>query len=848
MNSSFLKKALPHVIAIAVFLVVAVVYCKPVLEGKVLNQTDVIGHKAMAQQSFEFKDKYGYFPLWTESMFSGMPTYTIQLPSHSTIVNYIGVLFAFGSPFSPISLFFIACVCFYILTQVMRINPWAGALAALAYGYSSFDSIIISVGHNTQMAAIGYAPAVVAGLLLIYEGKYLTGAACLTLFVALQLSITQHLQIVYYTVIILGCISLAFLVKCIREKNQIRQAIMGLTIAAVAGMIGVATNAVALLPVQEYAKETMRGGKSELSDNKGNKTKGGLDKDYAFNWSYGISETLTLFVPGVYGGGTGTREFSENSKLADKLQEIGIPEANALQYANHYSYWGTQGGSLGTAGPVYFGAVIGFLFFLGLVYVKSWHKWWILGATIFGIILAWGKNFSSINYFLFDYMPFYSKFRSPSMALVIPQLTVPLLGALGLDQFINSKETYEIKWKKFKNAAFLTLGLLALVTAFYFTADFKGFQDTALRENFTEGYLQQVSRGKQPTAEMQQQAMELGNSIFKNLQSDRESIFLSDLLRTFIFVAIALVLCYVYLKDKIKPVFLLAGLLVLSSYDLLAEGKKFLSEDNFLESADLDAIFTATAADTRIKADPEKNFRVFDESDQQNGPFNDSRASFFHNSVGGYHPAKLGLYQDIIEKQLSKGNMAVFNMLNTKYFIQKNPSTGQPEAVLNHNAFGPCWLVKSIHFVANADEEMKALDSVNVRDTAIIRQNFKAVIKFLPEVDSSASIKLVENRNDKIEYSFSSKTNQFAVFSEVYYNAGWNAYLDGNKTDYCKVDYILRGMPVPAGNHSIVFRFEPRSYRSGETISWIASLLAYVLMAFAAFQVWKKGREKVRAA
>jgi hypothetical protein len=848
MNSSFLKKALPHVIAIVVFLIVAAVYCKPVLEGKVLSQTDVIGHKAMAEQSIQFKAKYGYYPLWSESMFGGMPTYTIQLPSNSTIVNYIGILLSFGSPFNPISLFFIACVCFYILTQVLRVNPWAGALAALAYAYSSFDPIIISVGHNTQMAAIGYAPAVVAGLILIYEGKYLLGAACLTLFLALQLSITQHLQIVYYTGIIMGFISVAFLVRCIREKNNLQQAITAFAIAAVAGAIGVATNAVALLPVQEYAKETMRGGRSELSDNKGNKTKGGLDKDYAFNWSYGLTETFTLFVPGVYGGGTGTREFTESSKMADKLQEIGFPEANALQYANHYSYWGTQGGSLGTAGPVYLGAVVCFLFFLGLVYVKSWHKWWILGATVFGILLAWGKNFSSINYFLFDHMPFYSKFRSPTMALVIPQLTVPLLGALGLTQLINSKDPFDIKWKKFKNAAFLTVGLLALVAAFYFTADFKGFQDAALRENFTEGYLQQVARGKQPTPEMQQQAVELSNSIFKNLQADRQSIFLSDLLRTFILVAVALALTYFYLKDKIKPVVLLAGLLVLSSYDLLAEGRKFLSDENFLEPADLDAIFTATAADSKIKADPEKNFRVFDETDQQNGPFSDSRASFFHNSVGGYHPAKLGLYQDIIEKQLSKGNMMVFNMLNTKYFIQRNPANGQPDAIVNHGAFGPCWLVKSVQFVDNADEEMKSLDSVNLRDTAIVRKDFKNVIKFMPEPDSTATIKLIENKNDVIDYQFTSKANQFTVFSEVYYDRGWNAYLDGKKTDYCKVDYVLRGMPVPAGTHTIEFRFEPHSYRLGETISWMASILAYILIGFAAVRVWKNGRPKQAAA
>jgi Bacterial membrane protein YfhO len=471
-----------------------------------------------------------------------------------------------------------------------------------------------------------------------------------------------------------------------------------------------------------------------------------------------------------------------------------------------------------------------------------------LAVTIFGIVLAWGKNFSAINYFLFDYMPFYSKFRSPTMALVMPQLAVPLLGALGLDQFLASREPKEITWKKLKTAVYLTMGLLALVGAFYFTADFKGFHDSSIKENFTQGYLQQVARGKQPTPEMQQQANELGNSIIKSLQSDRQSIFLSDLLRTFLFVALAIALVFFYVKEKIKPVILLAGLLVLSSYDLLAEGRKFLNEDNFLEAADIDAVYTASAADLKINSDPEKNFRVFDQTDQNNGPFSDSRASFFHNSIGGYHPAKLGLYQDIIEKQLGKGNMMVFNMLNTKYFIQKNPANGQPEALLNHNAFGPCWLVKSIHFVDNADEEMKGLDSINVKDTAIVRRNFQDIIKFMPVPDSTATIKLIENLNDKISYSFSAKTNQFAVFSEVYYSRGWDAYLDGKKTDYCKVDYILRGMPVPAGTHTIEFRFEPRSYHLGESISWIGSILAYILIISAIWQFWKESGKKKEGA
>ncbi|HMH32524.1 MAG TPA: YfhO family protein, partial [Puia sp.] len=531
----------------------------------------------------------------------------------------------------------------------------------------------------------------------------------------------------------------------------------------------------------------------------------------------------------------------------EKLEEIGEPEANAVNAANRTSYWGDQGGEIGTAGPVYLGAVVCFLFIFAVVYAKGWHKGWLIAATIFGIILAWGRHFSSINYFLFDYLPFYNKFRSPSMALVLPQLTVPLLAALGLDQLLISKDSKELNWKKFRTALLGTGVLLLLAIAFYFTAEYKGAHDAGMKENITSGALQQMARGKQPSPQMQQQANDIGNSVVKAIQNDRQSLMGTDLLRSFVFVALAALLLGLYLKNKIKPVVLLAGLLVLSTYDLLAEGRKYLSDENFGEATDVESFYLPSAADQRILADPDKNFRVFDETDQ-NGPFNSAHASYFHNSIGGYHPAKLGLYQDIIEKQLSKGNMSVFNMLNTKYFIQSNQASGQPQAAMNPGAFGPCWLVRSIHYVNNADEEMKALDSTNLRDTVVVQKNFESVIKFMPVPDSGASIKLVANLNDRIIYQFSAKTNQFAVFSEVYYDKGWNAYLDGNKTPYCKVDYVLRGMPVPAGEHKSEFRFEPAIFRTGAAISWIASILAYLLLLGAIWQAWTSWNKKNKAA
>ena len=390
-------------------------------------------------------------------------------------------------------------------------------------------------------------------------------------------------------------------------------------------------------------------------------------------------------------------------------------------------------------------------------------------------------------------------------------------------------------------AVIITGGFFLLITASYFMTDFKGKEDNLLKEQFTSGMLQQAARGKQPTPEMQQQVSEVVNSVMKSLQADRQSLFGSDLLRTMFFLIIAIVLLGLFLKSKIKPVILLAGLTILSSYDLLAEGRKYMNDDSFVEPVDNDAAFVKSSADQKILNDPEKNFRVFD---QTADAFQDSHASYYHNSIGGYSPAKLALYQDIIEKQLAKGNARVYDMLNTKYFIRRNPAGNDEEAIVNPDAYGACWLVKSIQYVNDANEEMKALDNTNVKDTAIVRKSFQNLIKFLPVADSTASIKLMENLNDKISYKFSAKTNQFAVFSEVYYDKGWNAYLDGNKTDYFRVDYVLRGMPVPAGDHTIEFRFEPKSVSRGTAISLIANIAGLLLLIAAIWNVWKNWNKK----
>ncbi|HYC29305.1 MAG TPA: YfhO family protein [Chitinophagaceae bacterium] len=834
--NSFLKKATPHLIAAALFLIIAIVYCQPALQGKVMSQHDVIGWRGMAQQSFEFKEKHGHFPLWTNSLFSGMPAYSVAMQAtHPVQVGYVYDVLSLGLP-TPAQFFFVACLTFYFLCMVLRIRPWLGMLAAIAFAYSTYDPVIVSAGHNTKIMAMAVAPAVIAGALLLFERKYLWGMGIMAIFFGIEIG-TQHLQIVYYTFIMLGFLSIGFLIKSYKE-GYLKNALLSIGLALVAGLIGFSTYAVSMLPIQEYAKETMRGGRSELTPvDKTNATKGGLDKEYAFRWSYGVGETSTLLVPGAYGGSNGGREHTAPTQLTELLSQYGMPEENALQYVNGYSYWGDQPN---TSGPVYIGAVICLLFIFAMVYLKSWHKWWILAAVIFGILLSWGRNFSAFNYFLFDYMPLYNKFRAPSMSLVIPQFLMPLLGVFAIDKLLNAQASREELFKKLKQTAFIGAGIFALLLLFYFSADFKSPGDVKVRENFRYMLLQQQARGQQPTPEIEQQANAFGQSIVSALVSDRKSEFMRDYIRSFVLVALALLLIGAFIRNKLKPLPLMLGLLVLSSFDLLAVGRRYLNNELFVEPDDFEQAFTPTPADQQILADPNKPFRVFDNTDEVNGPWNSARASYFHNSIGGYHPAKLGLYQDLIERQLGNGNMQVFDMLNTKYFLVNNPATRQPVAQINPDAFGPVWLVKHINFVKTPDDEMKALDSIGLRDTAILQEKYRSAIKFEPQYDSTATIKVGEYLNDKITYQSNAHTNQFAVFSEVYYPLGWNAFIDGQKADYVKVNYALRGMAIPAGQHTIEFRFEPSSYKTGNLLTLIGSLLAYALIAGAIITERKK--------
>lgn len=843
MNPTFRKKALPHLIAVLIFLVVAVIYCQPALQGKVLNQNDTRGWRGMAQQSYEYKELHGHFPYWTNSMFGGMPGYQIafETPNKISIGFLHNYIFTLGLPI-PIGFFFLASVMMYFLLMVLRVNPWIGVMGAICYAYSTYDPVIIAVGHNTKMICIGYAPAVIASLLMIFQRKYVLGGVLTALFAAMIVW-QNHVQITFYTLITALCIGIAFGVYCFREK-MMRHFIVSAALAAIAGAIALGVNTINIWPMNEYAKETMRGGRSELKDptSTSNKSTGGLDKDYAFMWSYGIPETLTFLVPDVYGGSNGGSSLkSGSSKFAEKVTEVGMGEEQGLSLANGYAYWGPQPN---TSGPVYLGAIICFLFVMGMVYVKHWIKWGIFAACLLGVMLSWGSHFEAFNYFLFDHLPLYNKFRAPTMALVIPQLGFVMLAALALEQIVFSGMKSDEAWKKFKLGSYITGGFFAILILMYFSTDYAAPKDAGLKQNFVQS-MTQGAQGQKPAPEALQRADQMASGFMAALREDRQSLFGKDLFRSIFLVGLAALVIGLFIKNRLKPVYAMVAICILASGDLLAVGKRYLSNDNFVEPTDFESYFIPNAADIQIKADPDKNFRVFDQT--AGSPFEDARASYHHNSIGGYSPAKLALFQDLIQRQLSTGNMEVYNMLNTRYFITQNPANGQPVAQRNPNALGNAWFVKGIRFANDAESEMNALTTLPVKDSAVIDKRFQSQITTLPQADSASLIRLTENLNDKLTYESVSSKPGFAVFSEIYYPHGWDAYIDGQKTNFVRVNYLLRGMQIPAGNHKIEFRFEPRSVILGDKITMWLSILLYVVLIGGLAYEFIQSRKSVKA-
>jgi Bacterial membrane protein YfhO len=831
MKKGLLKKMIPHLVAFLVFLVVALVYCKPALEGKVLYQHDITHWKGAIHNSQMYKEVHGHYPLWTNSLFSGMPAFQIGYDANNRIPWYAHELFTLGLPV-PVQFFFLACICFYFLGIVLGVNPYVTIMGALAFGYATYNPVIIFVGHDTKMWSIAYMPALLASVILIYEKKYWLGAALTALFTSVLIAM-NHPQIDYYIFIAIAIMTVFYVISWIKQKNWKHFAI-AVAFTGAAAVTGVLANAVTIMSTYEYQKETIRGGGSVLTDSthKNTKSQTGLDKDYAFSYSMNISEPFVMMVPRIYGGssgyptmlgGDGYKEMNEdNSKALEALQQM--PQQLGQQIAESATlYWGGIGG---TSGPPYVGAIICFLAILSFFVLDGKHKWWAITAIGVTIMMSWGSYFKEFNYFLYDYLPLYNKFRAPSMVLVIPQLLLPMLAILGVNAYINTADKKSLL-PKFKKGMIATAVVFAILFMMYLSFSFLSKSDSDL--------LNQVRNMNQS------QLYESVKPFFDGLKADRKGLMLEDIFRSLGFIAVAALTLFLFIRNKIKPLAAIIVLILFAFTDVITIDNKYLNSDNYQDKLENENSFQKTKADEEILADT-SSYRVLNMAGDR---FAENITSYYYNSVGGYHPAKILIYQDLIEKQLSKEqlNMPVLNMLNTKYLIQKDQRTGQTKSYQkNEGALGPCWFVKNIQFVKNADEEMNALDHFNPKDTAIVQESFRSAIPFMPQPDSSASIHLIKNDNDVVTYVSVSTANQFAVFSEVYYKSGWKAWVDGKEAPIVKVNYVLRGLALPAGKHTIEFRFEPAGYKKGKSITSIFSVLLLLLLAGGIFMEWRNNK------
>ena len=578
MKNSMFKNALPHAIAVLIFLLISVAYCLPVFQGMVVSQHDMLGTRGMTQQSIEFFEKYGRYPLWTNSMFGGMPTFQILIAAKYNIgILSLHHLFTLFLP-SPASLFFLSCICFYILTQVVKLKPWVGILGALGYAFASYNAIIAMVGHITKFATMGYAPLVLAGILLLMQRKYIGGFA-ITLISSTLFFNQNHVQIVYYFMLLFIFLGIAFILQTIQSKEY-KHFFNTAILAIVAIAISACSFAILLLPTKEFAEETMRGGKSELTIGvkKENLSKGGLKKDYAFMWSYGKQETFTFILPNYAGSSNDPAEFGENSKVITAFQESGLPN-DAINYFYRYMspYWGDQPN---TAGPVYLGAIICMLFIAGLFFVSRKYLSWLIPATLIGIIMAWGSNFSAVNYFLFDHLPALNKFRAPSMALVLPQFTFAFIATLALQEIFYGNLESSILFKRLRYAAISCGAILAILVAIYFTASFSNDRTKETKQAITEQLAQSMSQGKQPTQEMLNQASTLSNSFIIALIEDRKGLFGSDLLRLILLIALGGSTIWLGIKKKINPTVAISLLAIISFIDLITVSSRYLNKSS----------------------------------------------------------------------------------------------------------------------------------------------------------------------------------------------------------------------------------------------------------------------------
>lgn len=816
MNINILKnkQTLSIIIAIIAFAAITLIYFSPILEGKRIKQHDIEMYKGMSQEINEFRKETGEQSLWSNSMFGGMPAWNIGVQQNSNLMTYVQKIIGVGFP-SPIMSVFISMLGFFILLLVLECKVWISFIGALAYGFTSYLFIVMGAGHNSKAVAMAYMAPVIAGIIMTYKGKYLWGAVLTAIALALEIR-AGHIQITYYLFMIVLIFVIAEFIETIRNKKY-TEFFKASGILVCAAILAILTSTTTLYANYEFGKETMRG-KPVLTENTGNQTRG-LDRDYVTQWSYGIGETWSLMIPNVKGGASA---YIGNDNPA--LQEAD-PRFRSM-IAQNNAYWGDQPG---TSGPVYVGAIVCFLFVLGLFVVKGKIKWVLLAATILSILLSWGKNFMGFTDFFLDYFPMYNKFRAVSMTLVIAEVCMPILAFLALAEIIKNPEIL----KKNMYYLYVSLGLTAGFCLLFYIAPqfFFNFLSKAEASQFA-----QMASGKDG-AVYQMFAQEL--------EKVRIAIFQKDALRSFFFIAIAALVILLNIKSKLKNNALFAMLAALVIIDMFPINKRYLNNDNFIDSRRFEKPFVMSEIDKQILQDNSLNYRVMDIT---KNTFNDASTSYFHKSIGGYHGAKLRRYQDIINHYLGGANVGgngfwnVLNMMNTKYLIYPN-NDNRPLVMTNDEAFGNAWIVSDIKWVATPNEEIDAIEKTDVRNTAIINDEFREIIGDFKPSFSSGTIKLDSYKPNELIYSFNSTKDEMVMFSEVWTSKGWTLWIDGKESPLVRADYFLRAAVIPAGNHEIMMRYEPKIWKVGNTIQFVSSLILILGLIGAIVLTYKKSED-----
>ena len=806
-----MKKSLPDIIAIIAFVVISVAYFFPAItEGRVLAQHDSVASIGLGQESKEFTEKTGEKTRWTNAIFGGMPTYQISPTYDSTnVVRGVENVYKLFLP-DYVYMVFIMLLGFYILMRAFDFSVYLSVLGAIVWAFSSYFFIIIGAGHIWKFVTLAYIPPTIAGIVLAYRKKYLIGGVLTAFFIALQI-LSNHVQMTYYFLFVILFMVIAYFVEAYKNK-ELPHFFKASGVLVIAALVGVSVNISNLYHTYKYSKDTMRGKSELVKQNSANQTNSGLERDYIVQWSYGIGETFSLLVPDVKGGASVPLANNESAmKKADPTY--------AQLYAQIGQYWGEQPG---TSGPVYVGAFVLTLFILGLFIVKTPVKWALLAATVLSILLSWGKNFMGFTDFFLDYIPMYSKFRAVSSILVIAEFTIPLLAILALKEIVEKPEILKQNLKQFYISLGLTGGI-ALLFALAPTLFFPSY--------ISSGEMQALQNGI-PAEQL--------SPIVANLTQIRQSIFTSDAWRSVIIILIGAALILAYNAGKLKANLMVLALTVLCLGDMWSVDKRYLKDSDFVEPEQRMVSVQKTQTDEYILRDKSLDYRVLNFAVST---FNDNNTSYWHKSVGGYHPAKLRRYQEMIDHHISKemaylqhqipavqGDMtkinpdsiSVINMLNTKYFIFPTGNS-QTAPLQNPYAYGNAWFVENVKYVQNANEEIDALNTTVPTKAAVVSNDFKQVFNGVQTVfkDSLSTVKLTSYAPNALTYETSSSKDGVVVFSEIYY-PGWQAYLDGQAVDHGRADYILRAMKVPAGKHKVEFKFDPQSIHTTENIAYVA--------------------------